>query len=239
MSHSHSRSIYIYPLNRTITHSVIGSFFIFLVLCDAIGPSRRFPYSSVVKTLREKGTKVHNSKAKTKKMMCALSLLLIVTIVAVGLGLGLTNDNNKSTVEFGLGLPDEEDHEEMVLALPPDHKEDEKGDMILDPNENEQLLNLEMKPEIVVAGFDLEMSIPSEEGWDWAEPVITMGSATSSPTTSKPTLAKTSKPTGSPIVLDTDSAILVGMMTSVVEPVTTEEEDIASMSMLQIEVEAG
>ena len=166
MSHSHLSSIYIHPLNRTITHSVIGSFFIFLVLCDAIGPARRFPYSSVVKSLREKGTKM-NSKAKTNTMMCALSLLLVVTIVAIGLGLGLTNENNKSTVEFGLGLPGEED-EEMVLAFPPDHEEDERGDIMLEPNEKEQLSNLEIQPEIVVAGFDLVMSIPSEEDWDWA-----------------------------------------------------------------------
>ena len=156
MSHSHLSSIYIHPLNRTITHSVIGSFFIFLVLCDAIGPSRRFPYSSLVKSLREKGTKMHDSKAKTKKI-CALSLLLVVTIVAIGLGLGLTN----------LGLPDEED-QEIVLAFPPDHEEDERGDIMLEPKEKEQLSNLEIQPEIVVAGFDLVMSIPSEEDWDWA-----------------------------------------------------------------------
>ena len=167
MSHSHLSSIYIHPLNRTITHSVIGSFFIFLVLCDAIGPSRRFPYSSVLKTLRERGTKMHNSKAKTNTMMCALSLLLVVTIVAIGLGLGLTNENNKSTVEFGLGLPDEED-QEIVLAFPPDHQEDERGDIMLEPNGNEQLSNIEIQPEIVVAGFDLVMSIPIEEDWDWA-----------------------------------------------------------------------
>ena len=166
MSHSHLSSIYIHPLNRTITHSVIGSFFIFLVLCDAIGPARRFPYSSVLKTLRERGTKMHNSKAKTKKI-CALSLLLVVTIVAIGLGLGLTNENNKSTVEFGLGLPDEED-QEIVLAFPPDHEEDERGDIMLEPNGNEQLSNIEIQPEIVVAGFDLVMSIPIEEDWDWA-----------------------------------------------------------------------
>ena len=165
MSHSHLSSIYIHPLDRTITHSVIGSFFIFLVLCDAIGPSRRFPYSSVLKTLRERGTKMHNSKAKSKKI-CALSLLLVVTIVAIGLGLGLTNENNKSTVEFGSSLPDEE--EEIVLAFPPDQEEDERGDIMLEPNEKEQLSNIEIQPEIVVAGFDLVMSIPIEEDWDWA-----------------------------------------------------------------------
>ena len=165
MSHSHLSSIYIHPLNRTITHSVIGSFFIFLVLCDAIGPARRFPYSSVVKSLREKGTKM-NSKAKTNTMMCALSLLLVVTIVAIGLGLGLTNENNKSTVVSH--LPDEEDHEEIVLAFSPDQDEDERGDTMLEPNGNDQLSNLEVQPEIVVAGFDLVMSIPSEEDWDWA-----------------------------------------------------------------------
>ena len=96
MSHSHLSSIYIHPLNRTITHSVIGSFFIFLVLCDAIGPARRFPYSSVLKTLRERGTKMHNSKAKTNTMMCALSLLLVVTIVDMGMGVGFKDETKKN-----------------------------------------------------------------------------------------------------------------------------------------------